>query len=552
MSLYIPLESLTETTSQIVLIISPEGQILMANTVAATAYGYSMEELRSMSYYGLCVEDEVLVANQLDNAFYGGAVFEAVHRRRDGSSFLVEVSAGPVQMDGRPAVLCHFSDITLQRRSQSMQLLLREFDQRVLRGDPLATVLKNLCDGLSSAFGYPLVWIGAKEPDGAVAVLAWSGSPDLLRQEAGLRWDESPEGFGPAGIAIRSGRSHLTDVYLALPLMTSNGTLGALSIRAKGVHSFHPGIVSLLTDFVDQVAISILSARRQEQVKLQTAALESAANAVMITDRAGLIRWVNPAFVTLTGYTAAEAVGRTPQILTSGAHEPAFWAEMWTTVLGGQPWHGEIQNRHKDGAIRIHEVTITPVRAPDGAIASLVGIMQDATERRRLEDQLRHMAMHDPVTELPNRRLMQVNLERMVHKAKRGFAAGILRIHVDGLHQITGRLDLDPGAQIVAQLIVVLQQCVRPYDLLARLGDHHFVALLEDADPAEAMVVAERMRLMIASEPFTADGQPYCMTVSIGVAPVDGNLPPEAALLPAETALQAARQAGGDCCVLAS
>jgi len=127
----------------------------------------------------------------------------------------------------------------------------------------------------------------------------------------------------------------------------------------------------------------------EQHLSLRSTALESAANAIVITDREGRITWVNPAFTRLTGYTAAEAIGRNPRLLKSGQHDPAFYRKMWETILAGQVWHGELVNRRKDGRLYHEEQTITPVRHADGTISHFIGIKQDISERTQRDRALR-------------------------------------------------------------------------------------------------------------------------------------------------------------------
>jgi len=123
--------------------------------------------------------------------------------------------------------------------------------------------------------------------------------------------------------------------------------------------------------------------------QLLIGALEAAANAIVITNNEGVIQWVNPAFTTLTGYRADEAVGRNPRTLKSGKHDQAFYKNLWDTVLAGRVWHGEVINRRKDGTLYTEEMTITPLKDNLGKITNFVAVKQDITERKRLEEELR-------------------------------------------------------------------------------------------------------------------------------------------------------------------
>ncbi|RMG43574.1 MAG: response regulator [Acidobacteria bacterium] len=124
------------------------------------------------------------------------------------------------------------------------------------------------------------------------------------------------------------------------------------------------------------------------ELRVRAAALEASANAVLIANADGTIEWVNRAFTELTGYSREEAVGRTPAILRSGRHDPAFYEDLWTTILSGRVWRGEIVNRRKDGTLYTEQMTITPVLDDEGRPARFIAIKQDVTEERRKREQL--------------------------------------------------------------------------------------------------------------------------------------------------------------------
>ncbi|MGE3189601.1 MAG: PAS domain S-box protein, partial [Vicinamibacterales bacterium] len=137
--------------------------------------------------------------------------------------------------------------------------------------------------------------------------------------------------------------------------------------------------------------IQDITAQRQAEasLRLQSAALTAVSNAIVITDRAGVIEWVNPAFSVLTGYTAEEAIGRNPRdLLKSGVHDEAFYADMWQTLTAGAVWEGEITNRRKDGSLYVEYQEITPVTDGPGRISHFVGIKRDLTEQILLQQQL--------------------------------------------------------------------------------------------------------------------------------------------------------------------
>lgn len=126
----------------------------------------------------------------------------------------------------------------------------------------------------------------------------------------------------------------------------------------------------------------------RRQVAWREAAIEAAEETVHVTDRQGLIEYVNPAFTTNTGYQAEEVIGRKPALLKSGMQDEAFYENMWQTILRGNTWRGEIVNRRKDDAPVTMRMSITPVPGDDGQAGKFVAVSRDITEHRRLEEEV--------------------------------------------------------------------------------------------------------------------------------------------------------------------
>jgi PAS domain S-box-containing protein len=162
-----------------------------------------------------------------------------------------------------------------------------------------------------------------------------------------------------------------------------------------------PDSPSLAESVVDDAPFPRAAAESTDLLRLQRSALEVAANAIVITTREGVIVWANPAFTASTGYTLADAAGRTPgELLKSGHHDAAFFRTLWDTITAGKVWRGEIVNRRKDGTCFTEEMTITPLRDPSGAISHFVAVKQDITQRIRLEAQVRQAQKMEAVGQL--------------------------------------------------------------------------------------------------------------------------------------------------------
>jgi PAS domain S-box-containing protein len=191
---------------------------------------------------------------------------------------------------------------------------------------------------------------------------------------------------------------------LVIPLVIVSGTIGeeaAVAAMKEGAADY------LLKDRMGRLGHAVENALEKTRLKkerkqhiehlrqkntellLQATALETAANSVMITDGKGNIRWVNRAFPVLTGYSAEEVIGKTPRMLKSGRHERGFYRDLWETILSGKTWQGEFINRRKNGSLYHAEQTITPVRSEGGLITHFIGIINDITARKIVEEELR-------------------------------------------------------------------------------------------------------------------------------------------------------------------
>ncbi|MBI2215332.1 MAG: PAS domain S-box protein [Acidobacteria bacterium] len=153
------------------------------------------------------------------------------------------------------------------------------------------------------------------------------------------------------------------------------------------------GIISSFTDVTDR-------ANAEATRVLLTTAIEHVGESILITDAEGTIRYVNPAFESATGYSRDEAIGSTPRILKSGAHDARFYEDLWSTIRRGETWRGQIVNRRKDGSLLREEASISPVPDANGNIAHFVGVKRDMSREIDLEQQLAHSQKLDAIGRL--------------------------------------------------------------------------------------------------------------------------------------------------------
>jgi diguanylate cyclase (GGDEF)-like protein/PAS domain S-box-containing protein len=251
--------------------------------------------------------------------------------------------------------------------------------------------------------------------------------------------------------------------------------------------------------------------------ELLRAAIVSAANAIFITNREGEIEWANPAFERLTGYTLAEASGRTPRILKSGNQPEALYRDLWKTVLSGRVWRGRVVNRHKSGHLYTAEQTITPIGDEAGSPSHFVAIHEDITARLASEAKVAHMALHDYLTGLPNRYALDQRLELELQRSRRlGNRVGALWVDLDNFKDINDTFGHSFGDNLLVAVGERLTRVARGVDLTCRLGGDEFAIVMPDiAERSDIANLAERI-VRSLSEPFRVEKQEIFIGASIG------------------------------------
>ena len=189
------------------------------------------------------------------------------------------------------------------------------------------------------------------------------------------------------------------ELEAAIQRVFATGETATLELSGQGPAGFRHFEMRLVPErdksgmvrYILTIARDITERKRtEEKLSLQASALEATANGMIITDRAGHILWINPAFTKLTGYSAEEVLGKTPALLKSGKQDQSFYRKMWETILGGNVWHGELVNRRKDGGFFVEEITITPVRGQNGEIQRFIAVLRDISQRKQVEAELAH------------------------------------------------------------------------------------------------------------------------------------------------------------------
>ena len=275
---------------------------------------------------------------------------------------------------------------------------------------------------------------------------------------------------------------------------------------------------------------------------------EQAPETTFITDVAGVIEYVNPAFEALTGFSRVEVIGRTPVVLRSGAHHRDFYATLWATILSGQAFRGIIVNRRKNGEIYHEEKTIRPFVNRTGKITHFISTGRDVSDRVREVEGLRHAATHDSLTDLPNRTLFLDRLgQALRHAARRSEGFAVAVIDIDGFKVINDRYGHLAGDAVLKTIAFRIQHCVRAMDTVARLGGDELTLILMDTSNRRDTEKIIAKVVAASAEAVEFDDRLIEATVSIGASlyPQDGVTEDELRKK-ADRAMYRAKRSGGN------
>jgi diguanylate cyclase (GGDEF)-like protein/PAS domain S-box-containing protein len=283
---------------------------------------------------------------------------------------------------------------------------------------------------------------------------------------------------------------------------------------------------------------------REAELRVNKTVFDAATEGMFVTDADNRILAVNPAFTAITGYTAAEVIGQTPSLLSSGRHDAAFYGAMRESLARDGRWEGELVNRHKSG--RLFDEWLKIAAVGEGRERRYVALLSDITVKKRREEEMWQRANFDELTGLPNRALLADRMAQALARAARsGSQLGVLFIDLDRFKPVNDRYGHQAGDDLLKQVATRIGNCLREEDTVARLGGDEFLALLPAIRDAEvATSVADKVLASLLA-PFKIEQYFVEIGASIGVAiyPAHGSSVEEL-LEKADVAMYRAKEAG--------
>ncbi len=527
-----------------VLVTDRMGRVLMANTELSSLVGVTTEQAQHST-----IEDLLPPASRIFLQTHvwplllrEGEAKEIYLQVRDalGQRIPVMVNSSRGEFDGVEAY--HWVFFVAKERSQFEAALLDARKRAEIAAETAAAAerfISTITDAMPSLVGYwdkDLRCRFANKP-----YQEWFGKP--LAEILGMSMLEL------MGERLFALNKPLTELALAgeaqqfeRSLAKADGSIGHTlahyipDLDAKG-HA--RGFFVLVTD-VTRLKVA------EAELGLAASVFHNTIEGIMVTDNDGNILSVNPSFTAITGYSAEEAIGKTPNILRSHHHGQDFFNEMARELAAKGRWEGETWSRRKDGDAFRQWQTITTIPATVGAGDRYVLVFNDITERWRNDERTRHLAFHDVLTGLPNRALLMERLGQLINLARRETRKlALLFLDLDGFKAVNDSLGHDAGDDLLVAVANALRPLVRQTDTVARLGGDEFVVLLDNPESVDQIGRVAARIVETLSQPLNLDGKPAQIGVSIGISlhPAAGQTA-NGLLRSADAALYAAKRAG--------
>ena len=357
--------------------------------------------------------------------------------------------------------------------------------------------------------------------DSAIGPVAQAAARNQVRCVNNTQTDES---FTPWQEAAK------TQGYKALaavPLTVNNNVVGIFAIYSALPDAFDDKMLALLE--LLGLDISAALARLKERQKQEFAerkiqqlsqVVEQNSHAILITDTDFKIEYANRAFTVLTGYLLQEIINKTPAILRSQYAENETYREISRILRTGRRWSGQIRNQRKDGSLYWALQTITPIKNSEGEITHYVSTSEDNTDLHNAQQTIEQLAFYDPLTNLPNRRLLSDRLQQAIEHAQRNpeEIVAVMVFDLDNFKTVNDSLGHNYGDELLKEVARIFQSQVRREDTVSRQGGDEFTIILAGMKNSRKVVDIASSILEKLSQPITVSGHQVVIGSSIGIA----------------------------------
>jgi diguanylate cyclase (GGDEF)-like protein/PAS domain S-box-containing protein len=451
-----------------------------------------------------------LAKQYIAKAFETGSLhFDWVHRRADtGADFPAEVLLSYMELDGKKVLQASVRDISQRKQIESKLEKSAEKLRTLFEMSPVG-IARNAMDGTFVEANQAFLKIVGYTIEELNRLSYWDLTPVSYTEQEAKQLES---------LRSRAQYDHYEKEYI-----NSHGQL--VPVCLNGVQIAGEDGKKYIWSIVEDISVR---KRTDRELRIAATAFEADVG-IIVTDANSIILKVNRAFSQQSGYSAEEAIGQTPRLFQSGRHGRDFYSAMWESINFTGSWQGEIWDRRKSGEVYPKWLTISAIKDETGAVTHYVGTQTDISDRKEWESTIQNLAFYDPLTQLPNRRLLQDRLHHAFTSSERsGNYGALLFIDLDNFKEINDAFGHGTGDLLLQQVAQRLAAAVREGDTVARMGGDEFVVMLEELsdeelDAASQIEVVGEKILDTLNRPYHLGNHELFNSPSIGVALFKGN-----------------------------
>ncbi len=531
------------------LLANREGEIISVNPKAEALLGTSQGKLTKMRLSEIFVEAPNLQQDAAALGFYQGdfgrsdVPTQVLGLRPEFGGCLVHATVHLSESDKEPLIVS-LADLTLVGQSCRLDIIFGEAYRQVAEGTARTALLNDLCVGLADALSLPFVWMGQLNADGNIVLKAASNDGPLSQELRHVpeRNDKVSTGNGPAGQALRKGELAITKVtdkgfmpWRKAAVRQHIAALAAWPLQLGTVERQEHWVIVFASAHKDSFQDSLnlqalggitrrllalcITAGQSEERRMICQAVDSAGNAVFITNTEGNIQWANPAFARISAHPMEEIVGRNPRFLQSGKQGLRYYQNLWRTIQAGKVWRGETIDRDRNGELYTIHQTVSPVMSQGGRITHYISIHDDISDQKAMQQSRERARRMDEITGLLTAAAFSDQLERAANYSHNsGEPLALILLAIEDFETLLRSLGGDIEELILSTLGERIQQELSDDDFAAYLGGGDFAIVLRSiGNREEAEAVSEGL-LTFINEPFPLLGDKLYLPTTTGVA----------------------------------